>query len=66
MESNNISGNSITSTPDSSDSAQILSLKSIIADLEGKLRTLTEKRREDFDKLKEFERTKLQLDQVYL
>ncbi len=65
MESNNISRNSITSTPDSSDSAQILSLKSIIADLEGKLRTLTEKRREDFDKLKEFERTKLQLDQVY-
>jgi len=66
MESNNISRNSITSMPDSSDPAEILSLKSKIVDLEGKLRTLTEKRREDFDKLKEFERTKLQLDQVYL
>ncbi len=52
--------------PDSSDPAEILSLKSKIADLEGKLRTLTDKRREDFDKLKEFERTKLQVDQVYL
>jgi hypothetical protein len=49
---------------DSPDAAQISSLKSKITDQEEQIQTLIKKRRDDLEKLKEFERTKIQLDQV--
>lgn len=42
----------------------LASLKSKITDQEEQIQTLIKKRRDDLEKLKEFERTKLQLDQV--
>ena len=42
----------------------VSSLKSKITDQEEQIQTLIKKRRDDLEKLKEFERTKLQLDQV--
>ena len=44
----------------------IHNLKSKITDQEEQIQTLIKKRREDLEKLKENERTKLQLDQVNL
>jgi hypothetical protein len=55
---------SINSMSDSSDATQILSLKSKITDQEEQIQTLIKKRRDDLEKLKEFERAKIQLDQV--
>ncbi|CAF3794124.1 unnamed protein product [Adineta steineri] len=56
---------SINATSDSSDSQQvIISLKSKITDQEEQIQTLIKKRRDDLEKLKELERTKLQLDQL--
>ena len=49
---------------DAPDPTQIGSLKSKIADQEEQIQTLIKKRRDDLEKLKEFERTKIQLDQV--
>ena len=51
---------------DSADPAQLLSLKNKITDQEEQIQTLIKKRRDDLEKLKELERTKLQLDQVIL
>ena len=42
----------------------IANLKLKITDQEEQIQTLIKKRRDDLEKLKEFERTKLQLDQV--
>lgn len=42
----------------------LVSLKNKITDQEEQIQTLIKKRRDDLEKLKEFERTKLQLDQV--
>lgn len=44
----------------------ILSLKNKISDQEEQIQTLIKKRRDDLEKVKEFERTKIQLDQVCL
>ena len=50
---------------DSTESQQMIAnLKSKIADQEEQIQTLIKKRRDDVEKFKEFERTKLQLDQV--
>ena len=57
----------IHSISDSFDSQQlVISLKSKITDQEEQIQTLVKKRRDDLEKIKEFERTKLQLDQVRL
>jgi hypothetical protein len=42
----------------------VLSFKNKITDQEEQIQTLIKKRRDDLEKLKELERTKLQLDQV--
>ena len=42
----------------------ILNLKSKIADQEEQIQTLIKRRRDDLEKFKEFERTRLQLNQV--
>ena len=42
----------------------VSALKTKVADQEEQIQTLIKKRRDDLEKLKEFERTKLQLDQV--
>jgi TolA-binding protein len=56
--------NSITAA-DSTESQQLVqSLKNKIADQEEQIQTLIKKRRDDVEKMKELERTKLQLDQV--
>lgn len=44
----------------------IQSLKLKITDQEEQIQTLIKKRRDDVEKMKEFERTKLQVDQVRL
>jgi predicted nucleic acid-binding Zn-ribbon protein len=50
---------------DSGESQQmIVSLKNKITDQEEQIQTLVKKRRDDLEKLKEFERAKLQLDQL--
>ena len=50
---------------ESSESQQLIfNLKTKVADQEEQIQTLIKKRRDDLEKLKEFERTKLQLDQV--
>ncbi|CAF1105534.1 unnamed protein product [Rotaria sp. Silwood1] len=65
MESINIPRKSISSIAESSDSQQmIISLKNKISDQEEQIQTLIKKRRDDLEKVKEFERTKLQLDQL--
>ncbi|CAF3936632.1 unnamed protein product, partial [Rotaria sordida] len=65
IESTNISRKSSTTILESSDSQQVTtSLKSKINDQEEQIQTLIKKRRDDLEKLKEFERTKLQLDQL--
>ncbi|CAF2465599.1 unnamed protein product [Rotaria sp. Silwood2] len=65
VESTNIPRKSINSISDSSDSQQVItSLKSKINDQEEQIQTLIKKRRDELEKVKEFERTKLQLDQL--
>ena len=49
---------------DASDPALVGSLRNKITDQEEQIQTLIKKRRDDLEKLKEFERTKIQLDQV--
>ncbi|CAF0855330.1 unnamed protein product [Rotaria sordida] len=59
---NNTQQNSIS---DPSESQQLVNnLKSKITDQEEQIQTLVKKRRDDLEKLKEFERTKIQLDQL--
>ncbi|CAF4117536.1 unnamed protein product [Rotaria sp. Silwood2] len=54
-----------SSISDPSESQQLVNnLKSKIVDLEEQIQTLVKKRRDDLEKLKEFERTKIQLDQL--
>ncbi|CAF1334369.1 unnamed protein product [Adineta steineri] len=56
---------STTSPTESSDSSQIItSLQSKVVDQEEQIQTLVKKRRDDLEKIKEFERTKIQLDQL--
>ncbi|CAF1603342.1 unnamed protein product [Rotaria magnacalcarata] len=65
IDSNHAVKKSIGSTLESSDSQQtIASLKNKIIDQEEQIQTLIKKRRDDLEKIKEFERTKLQLDQL--
>ncbi|CAF0846668.1 unnamed protein product [Rotaria sordida] len=65
IESTNIPRKSNNPILESSDSQQvIISLKNKINDQEEQIQTLIKKRRDDLEKLKEFERTKLQLDQL--
>ncbi|CAF3574555.1 unnamed protein product [Rotaria socialis] len=55
-----------SSTQASSNESQqlVTSLKSKITDQEEQIQTLIKKRRDDLDKVKDFERTKIQLDQL--
>ena len=56
---------SMNTSSDSVESQQLItSLKSKITDQEEQIQTLIKKRRDDLEKVKEFERTKLQLDQL--
>ncbi|CAF4319106.1 unnamed protein product [Rotaria socialis] len=65
IDSNNVVKKSTSSTPESSDSQQtIANLKNKITDQEEQIQTLIKRRRDDLEKIKEFERTKLQLDQL--
>ncbi|CAF2683109.1 unnamed protein product [Rotaria sp. Silwood2] len=65
IESTNIPRKSSNPILESSDSQQvIISLRNKINDQEEQIQTLIKKRRDDLEKLKEFERTKLQLDQL--
>ena len=66
IESNTTSRKSITSTADTPDPTQILSLKSKITDQEEQIETLKKKRRVDLEKLREFDSIKLQLGEVML
>ena len=52
------------STSESTDSQLVTSLKNKVTDQEEQIQTLIKKRRDDLEKLKELERTKLQLDQL--
>ncbi|CAF1507252.1 unnamed protein product, partial [Adineta ricciae] len=64
-ESANVPRKSIPTAGESVESQQtVSSLKSKITDQEEQIQTLIKKRRDDLEKLKEFERTKLQLDQL--
>jgi len=51
-------------TTDASESSQILLLNSKISDQQEQIETLKKKRRDDLEKLREFDRLKLQIDQV--
>lgn len=65
LEPTNRSRQSIGSTADSVESQQLIqSLKSKITDQEEQIQTLIKKRRDDLEKVKELERTRLEHDKV--